>query len=327
MNDRNEAESYDKSTHQGDAGYSTESVPAPVSELSDEPSANNTNTENEVVEEFKKDMEKAQADYISSVAAMVSPFDTLRKFIRTADLKFRVADLRKSTYGIEDIIIKYNGFVTYTHLNTSVHHTEKTQISKDSILESIYYNMENTMTLRVPNQHLDTVIRLIGRHIDYLDYRTIQANDITLDLYANKLKQKRLNKFQKRLSNAIDDKGKKLNDIESAENSLLAKAEAEDNALLENLRTMDLVEYSTIQLYLYEREKVVHELIPNDKNVEEYEPSFWSKIGDGFYQGWLAVEALLIGLSKIWFFLLIFALTFYFIFKKLKPFTKTNNEK
>lgn len=274
-----------------------------------------------------KKIEKENADFISSVAAMVNQFDTTRKFIRTANLKFRVDDLKKSTYSIEDVIIKFKGFVTYTHLNTDIRYSKKIQISKDSILESTYYTMRNNMTLRVPNQYLDTVIRLIGRHIDYLDYRTIEANDITIDLIAKQLEQKRMARFQKRLGKAIDEKGKKLDDIESAENSMLAKATAEDNAYLENLRTMDLVEYSTINLYLYEREKIFHDLIPNEENIAKYEPSFWSKIGEGFYQGWLILEKLILGLINLWPIIIILVLSVYFAIKKVKSMTKKMYDK
>src|SRR5688572_8732959 len=57
--------------------------------------------------------------YISSSAAKVNA-DTSRKFVRTANMKFKVKDVRKSTFGIEDIISKRDGFVSYTNLNSSV---------------------------------------------------------------------------------------------------------------------------------------------------------------------------------------------------------------
>lgn len=40
---------------------------------------------------------------VSSLAAVENNKDTLHKFIRTADLKFKVKDVIKSTYNIEEV--------------------------------------------------------------------------------------------------------------------------------------------------------------------------------------------------------------------------------
>src|SRR5688572_5416462 len=50
---------------------------------------------------------KEQREAVSSSAAAVSK-DTSRKFIRTADLKFKVKNVIKATYRIEDIVNHFN---------------------------------------------------------------------------------------------------------------------------------------------------------------------------------------------------------------------------
>ena len=50
-------------------------------------------------------------EIISSSAAVVTK-DSTRKFIRTADIKFRVNNVRSSTLKIEDIVGEHNGFVS-----------------------------------------------------------------------------------------------------------------------------------------------------------------------------------------------------------------------
>src|SRR5665811_203108 len=57
--------------------------------------------------------------YISSTAAAVSK-DTTRKFIRTADLRYRVKDALKATLALENITADFDGFVTYTHLTSNI---------------------------------------------------------------------------------------------------------------------------------------------------------------------------------------------------------------
>lgn len=154
------------------------------------------------------DQKTSLSGLVSSSAAVENTKDSSRKFIRTADLKFRVEDVKNATYKIEDLIAKYDGFVSYTNLLSNVDNRSVIPISADSSLETIYYTVENNMTLRVPNIKLDSTLKDIAKQIDYLDYRVIKANDISLLLFSNKLTQKRLKKHSDRLSEAIDNKGK-----------------------------------------------------------------------------------------------------------------------
>lgn len=293
-----------------EASYYSEEMPASsiadtTSYTQDENLSGNTKTENDF-------------SLYSSSAASEFNGDSSRKFIRTADLRFRVKDVRKSTYAIEDIVANHAGFVETTHLSNNVQRVKSTPISNDSTLESTYSVLENSMTLRVPAKHLDSVLRKIGREVDFLEYRNIDANDISFDLLAQQLLRKRLAKFNQRLSKAIDDKGKKLDDIEGAENALLYAAEQSDNSLIEKLRQLDKVEYATVTLFFYQRESVKHEMLANEANINAYEPSFWSKMGDSFYDGWKVIEIILIGITKAWFFILLGAAIAFLVIRNMK---------
>ena len=107
---------------------------------------------------------------ISSSAAVVDKNST-RKFIRTADVKFKVKNVAKSTYAIEDATSKFGGFVTYTNLQSTINEEDKTKVSQDSTLVTTKYKVENNITIRVPNTKLDTVIKTIAKQIHFLDYR------------------------------------------------------------------------------------------------------------------------------------------------------------
>ncbi len=117
---------------------------------------------------------------ISSSAAVVNSKDTTHRFIRTADLKFKVKSVVKATYTIEDIVARQGGFVTYTNLGSQINYSTTTAISADSSLVTNWYTVTNTLVLRVPNVKLDTTLKLIGRTIDFLDYRVIKAEDVAL---------------------------------------------------------------------------------------------------------------------------------------------------
>ena len=248
---------------------------------------------------------KAAADaaanaFISSSAAVEKNKDTTRKFIRTADLKFKVKSVIKSTYNIEDITAKQGGFVIYTKLASNLDYTNTIPVSADSSLETTYYTVNNTITLRVPNTKLDSTLKLISMNIDYLDYRVIKAEDVALQILSNNLTQRRAAKNEERLTNAIDSKGKKLKETTSAEEMVVSKQEQADNAKIANLSLTDQIKFSTINLTIYQRQTVKRELIPNNKNIDAYEPGFGSKIVESIKFGWTILETIFIFLTRLW---------------------------
>lgn len=238
--------------------------------------------------------------FISSSAAVENNKDTTHKFIRTADLKFKVNSVIKSTYNIENITNRQGGFVTYTNLTSTIDHVSTSAISADSSLETTYYTVSNSITLRVPNTRLDTTLKEISKNIDYLDYRIIKADDVALQILSNNLTRKRSAKNEQRLTNAIDNRGKKLSETTSAEEVLLRKQEQADNALVSNLALADQISFSTINLFIYQRQTIKRELISNDKNIDSYEPGFGSKILEALKFGWDMLEALIVFLVNFW---------------------------
>lgn len=252
---------------------------------------------------------------ISSSAAVENGKDTIHKFVRTADLKFKVKSVIKSTYDIEDITNRQGGFVTFTNLTSNVNNVSTTAISADSSLETTNYLVTNTITLRVPNTKLDTTLKEISRNIDFLDYRIIKAEDVALSILSNNLAQKRAAKNEERLTNAIDNRGKKLNETAVAEEVLLSKQEQADNAKISNLSLKDQINFSTIQLSIYQRETIKREVISNNKNIAAYEPEFGSKFLESLEYGWEILGNFIIFLTKFWG-LLLFGVIVYFLYKK-----------
>ena len=253
--------------------------------------------------------------FISSSAAVENGKDSTRRFIRTAELKFKVKSVIKSTYDIEDITNRQGGFVTYTNLTSDINNVTNIAVSADSTLETTYYTVTNSIKIRVPNTKLDTTLKEISGNIDYLDYRIIKAEDVALQILSNNLIQKRSAKNQERLANAIDKKGKKLNETTNAEELLLDKQEQSDNAKISNLSLTDQIRFSTINISIYQRQTFKRELILNDKNVDAYDPSFGSKVLESLKFGWDILETFLVFLTRLWG-LFLFAILVYIIYKK-----------
>ncbi len=277
-------------------------------------------SENENGSEIVSAMEEASPptakEAISSTAAS-EPKNTNKKFIRTADVKFKVKNVPKSTYAIEDATTKFGGFVTYTNLQSNISEKEETKISPDSSLVTTKYTVQNDITIRVPNKQLDTVIKTIASQVDFLDYRVIKADDVTLQLLSNQMAQNRSNTAQDRITKAIDNKGKRLNDVIGAEDHLNDKKEQNDDKKIENLSLNDKISLSTLTLQIYQSETIKQEMIANEKSINVFRPNIGLQIWDSIKTGWFMLEAVIAFVVQLWGLALIGFIT-YFAFKKFQ---------
>jgi len=247
---------------------------------------------------------------VSSSAAVENKKDSTHKFIRTADLKFKVKSVIKSTYNIEDLTARQGGFVTYTNLTSNIDEHESEKISRDSLLITTRFTVTNTITLRVPNTRLDSTLKEIAKNIDFLDYRIIKADDVALQLLSNNLTINRSGKNETRLTKAINNRGKKLKETTEAEEVLLNKQEQADQAKISNLSLRDQLNFSTINLIIYQPQTIKHELISNDERKKEYEPGLGTKTVDALLNGWDILEAVLVFIINLWGLILIGGVVF-----------------
>ena len=127
---------------------------------------------------------------LSSSAAVVNKKES-RKFVRTAELKFKAKNVAKTTYTIENITGRMGGFVAYTNLQSNIKSESTNKISADSSVITKHFTVENSMTLRVPNTMLDSTLKAITPLVDYLDFRVIKADDVSIQLLSNQMSKKR----------------------------------------------------------------------------------------------------------------------------------------
>ena len=240
------------------------------------------------------------AAYISSSAALVNPGDTTRKLIRTANLKFKVNNVIKATYDIENIAVKHDGFVENTNLASQINHTEETPVKEDSMLLTTYYSVINTLVLRVPNTQLDATLREIAPLVEFMDYRIINAQDVTLDMLSNQLEQERLARYDSRMVNAVSSQGRRLNDVSDAEDNLLRRQAQADGARLANLRVLDRINFSTVTLALYQNQSIRYEVIAKEKKIKPYAIPFGTSLLDALIFGWDIVVDVFLFIVSIW---------------------------
>ncbi len=239
------------------------------------------------------------ADTTATVPADAGTFPE-RQFVRTADLKFRVRDVAQTTHTVEDLTSRYGGFITQNHLSSGEISTHSVQVTADSLLETTEYRVENNLALRVPNQNLDSLLRELSRQVQFLDYRIVNADEVSLQLLENKLRLQRTAAAEKRYEKAIEGRGRKLNETLQGESDRLALGQETDASTLRNLALADQVRYSTVKLSLYQRTTRTQEKVAAPVDVPVYRPSLATRLAEAFLTGWEIMETLLVVLTRLW---------------------------
>lgn len=253
-------------------------------------------------------------NFIASHTASIINNDGVHKLILNAQMKFKVNNVPETTYAIENIVLTNGGHIRRSDIDNRNSYSSTVNISNDSAIVIHHSNLTANIQFRVHYTKLDTVLRAMAPHAVHIDYRTINANDVTINLLREKLKKERMEKKQKRMSSAIDNRGHKLNDIMDAEQALDFAAEQADRALLEDYSMQDQIEYSTVNVELYQNPTQYQEQVLRVKSIDEYKPSMGSKLVSALQFGWNMVAGLFILLISIWPVLLAAGVSIYFYF-------------
>lgn len=269
------------------------------SEMDSAAAAMEAPAEAEVVAE---DAAKETGNIVSSRAARENPKDSVHKFIRTANLKFETSDVARSTVAIEDVAIQMGGFVCKSNLSTQVFQEDEKPYSVDSLMRVSKVRIEASVVIRVPVSKLDSTLKLISKEVKFLDYRNVDANEVSRQLLAGKMSLQRLNSHDQRQEQHID-KGGKLNDVTGAEDSRFDRQMQADQQVLNTLELKDQIQYSTVELDLYQAEMLKKQLI--ESNVDRFEAGIGTRMGLAIHRGCSMLEWIVLALMHIWPLLLI----------------------
>lgn len=237
---------------------------------------------------------------LNTSAAGLNRLDSSHLFIRTADVRCRVDEVAGATYRVEDVVKDLGGYVSDTKLSSNQTWQQQTQVTDDSIKQVTRYVVNNTLTIRVPARNLDSLLRALVPLVQYMDYRNVNVNDITLNQLSQQLEQKRIAMYNAMLKEKVIDGNTKAQNIMDAAAAMLARQEQADNAFLESLRLKDQVAYATLTLQLYQPESSVTTMIFHEKPMEPYEAGIGERIADSAYAGWKGFSYLLAGIVLLW---------------------------
>jgi hypothetical protein len=276
-------------------------------------------------------MEQASMAMADS-AAYSTPFSAAppapnapKSVIRTAELRIKEKDVKKSLAQLEILAKSIGGFVEYSNLESSELGTTNKTISKDSLLQVTEYTVYGNITLRVPVASFDSVVNVIQNAALFLNYRKTSAEDISLQYLENSLKANVSEKSGNRIKDAADTKGKKLEDIVDAERTASAMEENAISNKIANFALQRRVNFSSIQVNLHQANQIYKEIITNI-NIADYKPSFGRRFLYALENGWSGLVSLFIFLVNIWPLLVFIILIYVFIrARKFVFFKKKNN--
>lgn len=210
------------------------------------------------------------------------------KIIKTANLRFATNDINESFELVKTNIIKYKATV------------QNDNTGKD------YNSFYRNISLRIPNQYFDAFINDLGKGVTYFDRKEISAQDVSeefVDLEARlKAKQTLENRYLELLNKA--NKVSEILEIEKELANIREEIEAKQGRL-QYLQSR--VSMSTINIEMYT------ERAQGTGTTVSYGSKMWNAIKSGFN----GLSSFFLGILHIWPFILILAVVFFFVRRKL----------
>lgn len=222
-----------------------------------------------------------------------------KKFIKTAEFRFKVKNVEKATQKIEKLAILLGGYVQQSQIKSNYISGRTIELSKDSMLTVFEYYVSNQLVVRVPNIYFDSVLNEISNLYIYLDFRDIKTEDVSTTFLRNKLKAEKKAEYEKRIQKASDQGQRRLDDIVEAERVASDMADIVIDKKIENYNLQDRIDFSTLTLDVYQANSVFEEKVVNT-TLQEYQPNFWQRAWEAIQTGWFAILTVLIALLYLW---------------------------
>lgn len=253
---------------------------------------------------------------VSSTAATYQ--DEERQFVRTADVSMEVKNVYNSTMRIETKLAQIGGFVTNSQLESRILSKENFAVSQDSAMEVKKYRVSNQMSMRIPQKELGNFLNSLGEEIEFLHYRNITVDDVSLNFVLSELENNRLNSTHDKLEN-IQNKNGEIQDNQDVVNNMDRNKSEINQKKVATMKLKDEVAYSSLTLGISEKEKISETLIINPKTYEDkFRPSFWYRAGISVQDGFYFFQSILVAALYIWPLWLIGILFFFFLRTQLK---------
>ena len=235
---------------------------------------------------------------LTSSAATYS--DAQRKFIRTAQARFRVKDVYQSALAIEDAVAAQGGFVVKNDISTQIDDIRRRSLGNGQLVELAEYSVRGDLTVRVPSDKAQVFLRSIIGQMEFLDGRSFAAADAQFALLREQLAYQRNQEAQQELGEA-NEEGGKLGQKAAVISARTDARSGRDEALIAQKEFEDRVAFATLDLSLYQLPKLRRtEMADMEAAVRDNSPGFFTRLGKSLSVGWYGVLEFCLQLVKLW---------------------------
>ena len=226
--------------------------------------------------------------------------DAQRKFIRTAQARFRVKDVYQSALAIEDAVAAQGGFVVKNDIATDIDDIRRRSLGNGQLVELAEYTVRGDLTVRVPSDKAQVFLRSIIGQMEFLDARSFAAADAQFALLREQLAYQRNQEAQEELGEA-NEEGGKLGQKAAVISARTDARSGRDEALIAQKEFEDRVAFATLDLSLYQLPKLRRtEMADMEAAVRDNSPGFFTRLGKSLSVGWYGVLEFCLQLVKLW---------------------------
>jgi hypothetical protein len=209
--------------------------------------------------------------------------------IKNANVQFQVSSVEASHAKIAGLLAKYNAYFGSDNRTSNSH------------------QVENNMVIRVTAANFDKLMDELMQESVYTNYRNVSAEDITAEFTDIQARLKTKKEVEQRYL-ALLRQSAKITDILEVEEKIRVIREEIEAAEGREKLLKDQVGYSTINLNMYQK----FEYAP------EQPIGFFSLLTQAFVNGWRGLLEVLIGLVRVWPFMILLGCGAFFGLRALK---------
>jgi Domain of unknown function (DUF4349) len=255
----------------------------------------------------------------SSKENAAAPPEPEAKLVKTADMRFKVQDVQKSTTSISGLANSMNGMVMDQNLESTIENTETTPISNDSMVVISSYFTQSNMVVRVPSERLEEFLNAAGKLAVFINSRNMHIDDKSLDYLSAKMKNANRKQFVKEQQKNAQEETADAEDVLNVKDELV-------NDHIGNMKIDDAVKYSTVGLKLYQNSLIRKEVIANN-TLSNYQLPFFTRVANSFGYGWILFIDFLVALTHIWIFMVLAAVIWFGIRYRRRKFKAASHLK
>lgn len=203
-----------------------------------------------------------------------------RKIVKSGSIGFKTADISKTHTLISNLVIDLDGYVS----NDKAENNDK--------------NIKEQMVVRIPAQHFNLLLNKIVKDAGKLDYKRINAKDVTKKYINIKVRIESKIELQKKYEELLV-KATKIKDILEIQKKI-SELQTEIETAKGQMRYLkNKINYSTLTINFYQ------------KTTTSF--GFGEKFMTAVKKGWSLLLWVIIGLTNIWGLILILVIIYFII--------------